>query len=262
MTFDQAYDDVVAGCADPSRPGAWIDDRITAAYRRLFDLGWAHSVEVWRDGSWSAGLYGVAIGGLFAGESMFHRERDASKVALMALVDAARRRSARPAARRAVVDDAPGQPRRGRDRPRRLPAAARRALRCRSRAWRWRGWRSARWRGPVRLRREVDSVRPSAVRGSRGRARRCVPGSSSERAPADRAADRVAVAQASTRASTKSLTSAAASRKVPAQTCSRHSDKTTTSASWCQVRRMARPLPRASRNTSPCGRSTPRDMAP
>jgi leucyl/phenylalanyl-tRNA---protein transferase len=86
-TVDQAYDDVVAGCADPDRAGAWIDERIISAYRCLFDQGWAHSVEVWQGPDLVGGLYGVAIGGLFAGESMFHRTRDASKVALMALVD-------------------------------------------------------------------------------------------------------------------------------------------------------------------------------
>ncbi len=85
-TVDVAYDEVVAGCADPSRPGGWIDDQVASAYRSLHDLGWAHSVEVWRNDSLVGGLYGVAIGGLFAGESMFHRERDASKVALMSLV--------------------------------------------------------------------------------------------------------------------------------------------------------------------------------
>ena len=57
------------------------------AYGRLHRLGWAHSVEVWRDGRLAGGLYGVSIGGLFAGESMFHHERDASKVALLALVE-------------------------------------------------------------------------------------------------------------------------------------------------------------------------------
>jgi leucyl/phenylalanyl-tRNA--protein transferase len=57
------------------------------AYRCLFDSGHVHSIEVWRDGELAGGLYGVSIGGLFAGESMFHRQRDASKVALMALVD-------------------------------------------------------------------------------------------------------------------------------------------------------------------------------
>jgi leucyl/phenylalanyl-tRNA--protein transferase len=86
-TVDQAFDEVVAGCADPDRSGAWIDERIISAYRCLFDQGWAHSVEVWQGSELVGGLYGVAIGGLFAGESMFHRSRDASKVALMALVD-------------------------------------------------------------------------------------------------------------------------------------------------------------------------------
>jgi leucyl/phenylalanyl-tRNA---protein transferase len=85
-TVDTAYDEVVAGCADPTRPGGWIDDQVASAYRALHDLGWAHSVEVWRGDALAGGLYGVAIGGLFAGESMFHRERDASKVALMSLV--------------------------------------------------------------------------------------------------------------------------------------------------------------------------------
>jgi leucyl/phenylalanyl-tRNA--protein transferase len=85
-TVDEAFDEVVAGCADPARAGSWIDGQVTAAYSILHDLGWVHSVEVWRQGELVGGLYGVAIAGLFAGESMFHRDRDASKVALMALV--------------------------------------------------------------------------------------------------------------------------------------------------------------------------------
>ena len=87
VSVDSAFVDVVDACADPARPGSWIDQRIAAAYTELHRLGWAHSVEVWRGGELVGGLYGVAIGGLFAGESMFHRQRDASKVALMALVD-------------------------------------------------------------------------------------------------------------------------------------------------------------------------------
>lgn len=92
VRFDTAYDEVVRACADPRRPGGWIRRDIVAAYRRLHDLGWAHSVEAWAVGPDSrqrlvGGLYGVAVGGLFAGESMFHRERDASKVALVGLVD-------------------------------------------------------------------------------------------------------------------------------------------------------------------------------
>ena len=86
-TVDVAFDDVVHNCADPTREGGWIDDDITAAYSTLHRLGWAHSVEVWRGSDLVGGLYGVAIGGLFAGESMFHRANDASKVALVALVD-------------------------------------------------------------------------------------------------------------------------------------------------------------------------------
>ncbi len=86
-TVDTAFDRVVAHCADPSREGGWIDDEIKAAYSTLHALGWAHSVEVWRGTDLVGGLYGVAIGGLFAGESMFHRASDASKVALVALVD-------------------------------------------------------------------------------------------------------------------------------------------------------------------------------
>jgi leucyl/phenylalanyl-tRNA--protein transferase len=88
VSFDQAFDRVVEGCADPSRPHGWITAEMTVAYRRLFDLGWVHSVDVWdRSGSLVGGLYGVAIGGLFAGESMFHRARDASKVAMVRLVE-------------------------------------------------------------------------------------------------------------------------------------------------------------------------------
>jgi len=78
---------VVIGCAEPARSGRWITDAVAKAYGRLHDLGWAHSVECWRAGRLVGGLYGVSIGGLFAGESMFHRETDASKVALVALVD-------------------------------------------------------------------------------------------------------------------------------------------------------------------------------
>ena len=87
IRVDTAFAEVVARCADPDRPSGWIDDDVAAAYQRLHELGWAHSVEAWRDGRLAGGLYGVAIGGLFAGESMFHAERDASKVALVALVE-------------------------------------------------------------------------------------------------------------------------------------------------------------------------------
>ena len=83
----RSFDEVVAACADPRRPGAWIDRGIREAYGELHRLGWAHSVEAWQDGRLAGGLYGVAIGGLFAGESMFHHVRDASKVALVGLVE-------------------------------------------------------------------------------------------------------------------------------------------------------------------------------
>lgn len=86
IRVDTAFDDVVAACADPDREGRWITPAIARAYRELHDLGWAHSVESWLDGDLIGGLYGVAIGGLFAGESMFHTTRDASKAALAGLV--------------------------------------------------------------------------------------------------------------------------------------------------------------------------------
>ena len=88
VTMNQAFEQVVAACGDPSRPHGWINDDISDAYVRLHRLGWAHSVETWLDGELVGGLYGVAMGAFFAGESMFHTERDASKVALVALVDA------------------------------------------------------------------------------------------------------------------------------------------------------------------------------
>ncbi|MGH3473856.1 MAG: leucyl/phenylalanyl-tRNA--protein transferase [Aeromicrobium sp.] len=88
VTVDTAFEQVIDACADPSRPGGWIDTDIRAAYVELHRLGWAHSVET-RDGDGRlvGGVYGLGLGRLFAGESMFHRERDASKVALMGLVD-------------------------------------------------------------------------------------------------------------------------------------------------------------------------------
>ena len=87
IRVDSAFSQVMAGCADPARDGFWITPAITAAYLRLYELGWAHSVEAWRDGELQGGLYGLALGGLFAGESMFHRASDASKCALVGLGD-------------------------------------------------------------------------------------------------------------------------------------------------------------------------------
>jgi leucyl/phenylalanyl-tRNA---protein transferase len=85
------------GCGDPSRSGGWINRAFVDAYTRLHDMGWAHSVEAFDpvDGSLVGGLYGIRIGGFFAGESMFHRSTDASKVALVHLVDWLRSTDAR-----------------------------------------------------------------------------------------------------------------------------------------------------------------------
>jgi leucyl/phenylalanyl-tRNA---protein transferase len=87
IRVNSAFDEVLAACADPAREGGWIDGRMVQAYTALHRLGWVHSVEAWRDGALVGGLYGVSIGGLFAGESMFHRRTDASKAALVALVE-------------------------------------------------------------------------------------------------------------------------------------------------------------------------------
>ena len=95
VRVDTAFEEVIDACADPSRRGRWITPAVRAAYVELHRLGWAHSVETWTsDGHLAGGLYGVAIGGLFAGESMFHRQRDASKVALVSLVTRMRARGA------------------------------------------------------------------------------------------------------------------------------------------------------------------------
>ncbi len=96
IRVDTAFDEVIEACSDRRRPGGWISPDIRAAYRRLHDLGWVHSVEAWdREGRLAGGLYGVAIGGLFAGESMFFRQTDASKVALVGLVAILRAAGAR-----------------------------------------------------------------------------------------------------------------------------------------------------------------------
>ena len=87
VRVDTCFVDVMRACGDPSREDGWITDEFVAAYTALHRLGWAHSVEVFdRAGQLAGGLYGVRMNGLFAGESMFHAQRDASKVALMALV--------------------------------------------------------------------------------------------------------------------------------------------------------------------------------
>jgi leucyl/phenylalanyl-tRNA--protein transferase len=86
-SVDRCFEEVVRHCADPARPHGWITQEVVDAYTRLHDLGWAHSVETWWQGELVGGLYGVAIGAFFAGESMFHHATDASKVALVHLVE-------------------------------------------------------------------------------------------------------------------------------------------------------------------------------
>src|SRR5262245_50887023 len=75
-TLDRAFGHVIRGCADRPGTGTWITPDMIAAYERLHDLGFAHSLEVWQGGELAGGIYGVALGGLFAGESMFTRLRD------------------------------------------------------------------------------------------------------------------------------------------------------------------------------------------
>ena len=90
VSVDRAFDEVIARCGDPRRPDGWIDSDIVRVFTELHAAGAVHSVEVWTPaGQLAGGLYGVSLGGLFAGESMFHDPvigRDASKVALLALV--------------------------------------------------------------------------------------------------------------------------------------------------------------------------------
>lgn len=89
IRVDTAFDSVIAACASSRGEHGWINDDIEAAYVELHRMGWVHSVEAWSrsDGTLAGGLYGVVVGGLFAGESMFHRVTDASKVALVGLVE-------------------------------------------------------------------------------------------------------------------------------------------------------------------------------
>lgn len=87
VRMDTCFHDVMERCGEPVRTGGWINRDFVAAYTRLHELGWAHSVEIYLDGNLVGGLYGIRISGLFAGESMFHRAPDASKVALVHLVD-------------------------------------------------------------------------------------------------------------------------------------------------------------------------------
>lgn len=85
IRIDTAFPEVMRGCAE--RKTTWISEEIITSYEKLFELGYAHSVECWQDGELAGGLYGIAIGGAFFGESMFSRATDASKVALVHLVN-------------------------------------------------------------------------------------------------------------------------------------------------------------------------------
>ncbi len=86
VAVDRAFRQVIEACAD-REDGTWIDDEIVESYTALHERGLAHSVEAWREGRLAGGLYGLSLGGAFFGESMFHVETDASKVALAALVE-------------------------------------------------------------------------------------------------------------------------------------------------------------------------------
>ena len=92
VTFDTAFEQVIAACAAPrgGQAGSWITPGMQAAYTRLHALGFAHSVEAWRDGCLAGGLYGLSLGRMFFGESMFTAQTDASKVALAHLVETLR----------------------------------------------------------------------------------------------------------------------------------------------------------------------------
>jgi leucyl/phenylalanyl-tRNA---protein transferase len=87
VRFNTSFREVMQACGDPTRPHGWINSAFVDAYGVLHALGWAHSIEVFHDDELVGGLYGLRIGRFFAGESMFHRMRDASKVAMMATVD-------------------------------------------------------------------------------------------------------------------------------------------------------------------------------
>ena len=90
VTFDTAFEEVMRGCAAARRAGqrgTWISEELMTGFAALHDMGFAHSVESWHGDRLAGGLYGLALGSVFCGESMFHAERDASKVAFVALVD-------------------------------------------------------------------------------------------------------------------------------------------------------------------------------
>lgn len=92
VSFDEAFGQVMRACGEREGEGTWITPDILTTYDELHDLGWAHSVEVWEGGELAGGLYGLAMGALFAGESMFHRATGASKVAFASCADRLRER--------------------------------------------------------------------------------------------------------------------------------------------------------------------------
>jgi leucyl/phenylalanyl-tRNA--protein transferase len=92
VRINHDFEATMRACMEDRDEGSWINEELIKAYVRLHDLGFAHSVETWRDGQLAGGLYGVSLGAAFFGESMFHRQRDASKVALVHLVNRLRER--------------------------------------------------------------------------------------------------------------------------------------------------------------------------
>ena len=92
IRIDHAFEHVMRACGKRSREGSWINEELIAAYVRLHRAGFAHSVECWQEGELAGGLYGVSLGAAFFGESMFHRRPNASKVALVHLVERLRER--------------------------------------------------------------------------------------------------------------------------------------------------------------------------
>jgi len=92
ISFDEAFEEVMRACGDRPGEGTWITPDILATYSELHRLGWAHSVEAWEGADLAGGLYGIAMGGLFAGESMFHRVTGASKAVFAACADRLRER--------------------------------------------------------------------------------------------------------------------------------------------------------------------------
>jgi leucyl/phenylalanyl-tRNA--protein transferase len=92
IRIDHDFESVMRACMTVRREGSWISEQLIGVYGQLHELGFAHSVESWKDGQLAGGLYGVSLGGAFFGESMFHYVRDASKVAMVVLVERLRER--------------------------------------------------------------------------------------------------------------------------------------------------------------------------